>query len=60
VTGEGGHWVVEGTIDYGTGEPVQYVGVLELENGKVAHMTEYFANSFEAPAWRRQWVERMM
>ena len=27
-------------------------------DGKVARMTEYFANPFEAPAWRASFVER--
>ena len=50
---------VEGTIDYGDGFPVSYVGIGELRDGKVAKMTEYFANPFEAPAWRADFVERM-
>jgi ketosteroid isomerase-like protein len=59
VTGSGDHWVLEGTIDYGDGVPVSYVNILELRDGKVARTTEYFANPFEAPAWRSQWVEKM-
>ena len=51
-------FVVEGTIDYGDGVPVRYVGVGEVRDGKVARMTEYFANPFEAPAWRAPFVER--
>ena len=50
--------VIEGTIDYGDGVPVRYVGVGEVRDGKVARMTEYFANPFEAPAWRAPFVER--
>ncbi len=57
ISGEGAHWVVEGTIDYGDGTPVSYVGITELRDGKVVRTTEYFANPFEAPAWRSQWVE---
>jgi ketosteroid isomerase-like protein len=59
VSGEGAHWVVEGTIDYGDGTPVSYVAVTELRDGKIAAVTEYFGNPFEAPAWRAQWVERI-
>ena len=51
-------FVIEGTIDYGDGVPVRYVGVGEVRDGKVARMTEYFANPFEAPAWRAPLVER--
>jgi len=57
--GGGDVFVVEGTIDYGDGVPVSYVGINELRDGKVARVTEYFANPFEAPAWRADFVERM-
>jgi hypothetical protein len=57
--GGGDVFVVEGTIDYGDGVPVSYVGIGELRDGKVTKMTEYFANPFEAPAWRADFVERM-
>jgi hypothetical protein len=57
--GGGDVFVVEATIDYGDGVPVSYVGIGELRDGKVARMTEYFANPFEAPAWRADFVERM-
>jgi SnoaL-like domain len=57
--GGGDLFVVEGTIDYGDGVPVSYVGIGEMRDGKVARMTEYFANPFEAPAWRADFVERM-
>ena len=57
--GGGDIFVVEGTIDYGDGIPVSYVGIGEVRDGKVAKMTEYFANPFEAPAWRADFVERM-
>ena len=57
--GGGDVFVIEGTIDYGDGVPVSYVGIGEVSNGKVAKMTEYFANPFEAPAWRADFVERM-
>jgi hypothetical protein len=57
--GGGDVFVVEGTIDYGDGIPVSYVGIGEIRGGKVSRMTEYFANPFEAPAWRAPFVERM-
>ena len=57
--GGGDVFVVEGTIDYGDGVPVSYVGIGEVRDGKIARMTEYFANPFEAPAWRADFVERM-
>ena len=57
--GGGDVFVVEGTIDYGDGVPVSYVGIGEVRDGKISKMTEYFANPFEAPAWRADFVERM-
>ena len=53
-------WVAEGTIDYGDGTPVSIVAILETDaDGKITRETDYFANPFEAPEWRRQWVEQM-
>ena len=51
--------VAEGTIDYGDGTPVSTVGIYELKQGKLTKATEYFANPFEAPEWRKPFVERM-
>jgi len=52
-------WIVEGTIDYGDGTPVSLVSILEADaDGKIVRATDYFANPFEAPEWRRQWVEQ--
>lgn len=57
--GGGDLFVVEGSIDYGDGVPVSYVGIGEIRDGKVAHVTEYFANPFEVPAWRAGLTGRM-
>jgi hypothetical protein len=32
---------------------------MEFSGDKVARETQYFADPFEASAWRAQWVERM-
>ena len=56
--GEVDLWVTEYTITY-QGRPVYTVSIMEFRNGKVAHETQYFADPFEAPAWRSQWVQRM-
>jgi hypothetical protein len=53
-------WVIETVIDYGDGTPVSAVAILETgEDGKVIRETDYFANPFPAPEWRKKWVERM-
>jgi hypothetical protein len=31
---------------------------MEFRNGKFVHETQYFAGPFEAPAWRKQWVQQ--
>ena len=52
-------WVIEGTIDYGDGTPVSSISIIETgPDGKVVKQTDYFANPFEAPAWRSQYAER--
>jgi SnoaL-like domain len=58
IKAEGDLVVVEGTMDYGDGIPVSYVGIAEFGDGKVHRMTEYFANPFPAPDWRADVVER--
>ena len=57
--GGGDIFVIVGTIVYGDGIPVSYVGVGEVRDGKIAKMTEYFANPFPAPEWRAPFVEKM-
>jgi hypothetical protein len=32
--------------------------IVEFRDGKIAKQTDYFANAFEAPDWRAQWVQR--
>jgi hypothetical protein len=52
-----GHlWVTEYIIRYTTG-PLHVVSIMEFQGEKVAHETQYFAEPFEAPAWRARWVE---
>jgi len=54
-----GLWVVEGVIDYGDGRVFDIVVISELKDGKMWRDRWYFAEPFEAPEWRSQWVERM-
>ena len=57
ITGEGDLWVTEYAIDY-AGKSAYTVSIMEFRDGKVARETQYFADPFDAPAWRAQWVER--
>jgi hypothetical protein len=54
-----GLWVVEGVNDYGEGQVFSVVLIIELRDGKMWRDTRYYAEPFEAPEWRAQWVERM-
>jgi hypothetical protein len=58
VTGGGDLFVVEAVGRYGA-DTVYTTSIVEFRNGLVAKQTDYFANPFDAPAWRSQWVERM-
>jgi hypothetical protein len=56
ITSSGETWVTEYTINY-QGRSAFTVSIMEFQNGKVARETQYFADPFEAPQWRRQWVQ---
>jgi len=58
ILGQGDLWVTEYTIVY-QGRSAFTVSIMEFKDGKVVHETQYFADPFEAPAWRSQWVQRM-
>ena len=58
ILGNGDLWITEYTITYQ--ERAAYtVSIMEFRNGKAVHETQYFADSFEAPNWRSQWVQRI-
>jgi len=52
-------WVAEADIDYG-GDQAQAVIIIELDDqGLIARGTRYYAQQFEAPAWRAALAEAM-
>jgi hypothetical protein len=57
ILGNGELWITEYTILYER-RPAYTVSIMEFRNGKVVHETQYFADPFEAPSWRRQWVQQ--
>lgn len=57
ITGRGDLWVTEFILTY-DGKPSYAVSIMEFNGVKVARETQYFADPFEAGAWRAQWVER--
>ena len=56
ITGSGDIWVTEYVLTY-DGKPAYTVSIMRFEAGKVVHETQYFADPFEAPAWRASLVE---
>ncbi|MGH2629010.1 MAG: nuclear transport factor 2 family protein [Actinomycetota bacterium] len=51
--------VLEVELTYADGSVYQAVSIAEVRDGKVRKQTEYFAEPFEAPQWRAQWVTRI-
>jgi hypothetical protein len=58
ISGSGDLWVTEYILTYDD-KPSYTVSIMEFSGDKVARETQYFADPFEASAWRAQWVERM-
>ena len=58
IIGSGDLWITEYVLTY-DGKPSYTVSIMEFRNGKVVHETQYFADPFDAPAWRSQWVEKI-
>jgi hypothetical protein len=57
IVGQDNLWVTEYQIQY-MGRCSFTVSIMEFRGGKVVQETQYFADGFDAPEWRRQWVER--
>ena len=58
IVGSGDVWVMEATSNYGD-DVYLVTDIFEFRDGKIAKETRYYAQPFEAPAWRAQWVERI-
>ncbi len=58
IVGFGDLWVSECVITY-DGVPTYSVSVMEFAHGQVVHETQYFADAFGAPDWRRALAEPM-
>ena len=58
ITGSGDLWVSECIITY-DGVPTYSVSIMEFAHEKVVHETQYFADTFRAPAWRKALAEPM-
>jgi len=58
ILGQGDLWITEYAITYQE-RSAYTVSIMEFRNGKVVHETQYFADPFDAPTWRSQWVQRI-
>jgi ketosteroid isomerase-like protein len=58
VVGAGDVWVIEMHSDY-DGRIYHVVMIVEFRDGKILRETRYYADPFDAPEWRAQWVEPM-
>ena len=59
VAGEGENWWGEWRMRYPDGREYLTVILLELRDGKVFRETLYWPEPFEAPEWRKPYVERI-
>jgi ketosteroid isomerase-like protein len=50
--------VMKMTVEY-DGNRVYACEIVDFQDGKIERARAYFAEPFEAPEWRAQWVERM-
>ena len=56
IAGSGDFWWGEWSVTYPDGRSYLCIDLFELRDGKVWRETVYWAEPFEAPDWRRQWV----
>jgi hypothetical protein len=59
VSGGNDVWCRESVIRYADGTVAYGVTRVEFRDGKIWKETRYYAEPFEAPAWRAQWLQRM-
>jgi hypothetical protein len=59
VVGAGDVWVIEARSDYGDGQIYHVTDIVEYRDGKIWRETRNYAQPFQAPNWRAQWVEPM-
>jgi ketosteroid isomerase-like protein len=58
IIGGGDRFAVAGQITYPNGETWHAVSLIEVGDGKIKKITDYFGAPFEAPAWRAPYVEK--
>ena len=59
LSGGGDVWFGESVIRYADGTVAYGVARVEFRDGKIWKETRYYAEPFQAPAWRARWVQRI-
>jgi hypothetical protein len=59
LTGSGDVWFGESFIQYRDGKAAHGVARIEFRDGKIYRETRYYAEPFDPPAWRADWVEKI-
>jgi len=59
VEGGGENWWGEWLMDYPDGKRWHTIALVEMRDGKVWRETTYWAEPFEAPEWRRPFVDHL-
>jgi ketosteroid isomerase-like protein len=58
IVGSGYLWVTEYVIRY-DGKPVNTISIVAFDGDKVSRENLYFADPFDPPEWRSQWVSQV-
>jgi limonene-1,2-epoxide hydrolase len=58
-TAYGSAVVMETELTYADGSVFHGISIFELRDGRIATETDYFAEPFDPPQWRAQWVQRI-
>lgn len=57
IVGSGDLFVMEATSEYPGAGTFHVANIVEFADGKIIRETRYYAEPFEPPEWRAQWVE---
>ena len=59
LVGAGDHWAGYSAIRYGDGTTSFGVSFVQFRDGKMWRETRFYAEPFDAPAWRAHWVQKI-
>ena len=59
IVGSGDAWFIRGKARYPDGSTWHVASIYLLRDGLILKEITYWAEPFESPAWRAEWVERI-